>query len=242
MSEIIVSKDNLKVKEAFKNKDGKGDYFLVEGFHLVEMALASQVVTAIFSLKDCPHSGASPVYLVTPEIIAKLASTLHPEGIVALCKKKPSAPFSSSRLLYLDHVNDPGNVGTLLRTALAFGFHDVVLSAGSAEVYSSKVLLSSQGAIFALNVVSEKGGVEEDAEALRSAGYSLVATSLKGAKAPEGLPPFDKMALILGNEARGVGETLLEKSQFIVKIPMAGIDSLNVGVAGGILMYLLQKK
>jgi len=206
------------------------------------MALSSQAVIAIFSLKDYPNQSSVPVYLVTPDIIAKLASTLHPEGIVALCKKKPSVPLSSPRLLYLDHVNDPGNVGTLLRTALAFGFHDVVLSSGSAEVYSNKVLLSSQGAIFALNVVSEKSNAQEDMKFLLSSGYALVATSLKGAKKPEELPPFEKMALILGNEARGVDEEILANSQSIVKIPMAGIDSLNVGVAGGILMYLLQKK
>jgi TrmH family RNA methyltransferase len=240
MSEVITSKDNLKVKEAYKNKDGKGEYFLVEGFHLVEMALRSKTVSLLFSIQDYP--AAVPTYLVTPEIITKLSSTLHPEGIVALCKKTASRPLSSPRLLYLDHVSDPGNVGTLLRTALAFGYQDVVLSEGSAEVYSSKVLLASQGAIFSLNVTQSKQMAKDDLSLLKNAGYTVISTSLKDAKAPEEIPVKGKLALILGNEARGVQEELLSGSDAIVKIPMGGIDSLNVGVAGGILMYLFQGK
>jgi len=240
MSEIISSKDNAKVKEAWKAKDGKGDYFLIEGFHLLEMALQAKAVKAIFALREYPSS--VPTYMVTPEIIAKLSSTLHPEGIVALCAKKKVSSFSSSRLLYLDHVNDPGNVGTLLRTALSFGFHDVFLSKGTAEVYASKVLLASQGAIFFLNILSSSKGAEEDMAFLKEQGYEIVSTTLQNAKTPEEIPPFAKLALVLGNEARGVLPEVLASSSFSIKIPMGGIDSLNVGVAGGILMYLLKEK
>jgi TrmH family RNA methyltransferase len=144
MSEFIQSKDNSKVKEAYKAKDGKGERFLVEGFHLVEMALSSGVVDAIFTLKDYPSM--VPTYLVTPKSSPNSRARSRPKASSPLCHKVPSKTPEGSRLLYLDEVRDPGNVGTLLRTALAFGFKDVILSKGSAEAYASKVLLASQGA------------------------------------------------------------------------------------------------
>lgn len=241
MSERIQSKDNSKIKEAFKAKDGKGESFLVEGFHLVEMALSAHEVRAIFTLKDYPSS--IPTYLVTPEIIAKLCSTVSPEGIVALCTKIPAKAPSNPRLLYLDQVRDPGNVGTLLRTALAFGFHDVILSKGSAEAYSSKVLLASQGAIFNLNLIESEKEPLQDIQDLRAHGYRVVATSLKASVPPEEIKTLDApLCLILGNEARGVEDSLVALSDQCVRIPMSGIDSLNVAIAGGILMYLLARK
>lgn len=241
MSEFIQSKDNSKVKEAFKAKEGKGETFLVEGFHLVEMALSHQMADAIFSRGD--YQASVPVYRVTPEIIAKLSSTVTPEGIVALCHKIPANPPSNSRLLYLDEVRDPGNVGTLLRTALAFGFQDVILSKGSAEAYSSKVLLASQGAIFALNFAESKQSPEQDIADLKARGYRIIVTDLKAAVPPEEIETLDqKICLVLGNEARGVSPSILSQAHQAVRIPMGGIDSLNVAIAGGILLYLLSRK
>ncbi|MFA6620397.1 MAG: RNA methyltransferase [Bacilli bacterium] len=241
MCEFIQSKENSKVKEAYKAKEGKGDRFLVEGFHLVEMALEHQMADAIFSLKD--YRASAPVYLVTPEIIAKLSSTVTPEGIVALCHKIPAKAPSHSRLLYLDEVRDPGNVGTLLRTALAFGFSDVILSKGSAEAYSSKVLLASQGAIFALNFSESKQAPEQDIIELKTRGYRIIATDLKAAVPPEEIETLDqKICLVLGNEAHGVAPSILSQAHQTVRIPMGGIDSLNVAIAGGILLYLLSRK
>jgi TrmH family RNA methyltransferase len=240
MSETILSKDNAKVKEAFKAKDGKGDRFLVEGFHLVEMAVKNHSAEMIFALKEYPSD--VPTYLVNDSIIEKLASTKTPEGIVALCHKKANAPLSGERLLYLDEINDPGNMGTLLRTALAFGWKDVVVSKCSAEPYMSKVLLSSQGAIFALNLLESSRDPSADLSSLKNQGYTLIASDLQSAVPPEEIKQEGKLCLILGNEARGVRKDLIQLAEKSVRIPMGGIDSLNVGVAGGILMYELHKK
>ena len=240
MPEIITSKDNGKVKAAFKAKEGKGDFFLVEGFHLVEMALQHQRVEAIFSLRD--YAASAPCYLVTPEIIAKLSSTVTPEGIVALCPKIPAKEPSSSRLLYLDEVRDPGNVGTLLRSALAFSFTDVILSKGSVEAYSSKVLLASQGAVFGLNFSESREAPSQDVARLKARGYRIIVTDLKASVPPEEIKTLDqKICLVLGNEARGVDPAILALADQAVRIPMSGIDSLNVAVAGGILLYLLSE-
>jgi TrmH family RNA methyltransferase len=145
--------------------------------------------------------------------------------------------------LYLDDVRDPGNVGTLLRTALAFGFHDVVLSRSSAEAYASKVLLASQGAIFSLNLKESEQTPEEDIRDLKARGYRVVVTDLKAALPPEEIKTLDApLALVLGNEARGVDPEVVALADQAVRIPMSGIDSLNVAIAGGILMYLLARK
>jgi TrmH family RNA methyltransferase len=239
--EMITSKDNSKIKEAYKAKDGKGEKFLIEGFHLLEMALKAQAVETIFTLKDYPSS--VPTFQVTPEIIAKLSSTVSPEGIVALCHKIPAKAPSSPRLLFLDEVRDPGNVGTLLRTALAFGFEDVILSKGSAEAYSSKVLLASQGALFSLNLLESEKTPEEEVRSLKERGYRIIVTSLKASVPPEEIKTLDSpLALVLGNEAHGVAPAVLALADQSVRIPMGGIDSLNVAVAGGILLYLLARK
>lgn len=239
MNNVITSKENPKIKEALAAKEGKSDFFLIEGFHTLEMALKAKAVERIYSV--APYSCGIENILVTPELLKKMASTLTPEGIVALCHPLPSQPFSGDRLLYLDGVQDPGNVGTLLRTALAFGYHDVLLGKGCASLLSSKVLLASQGALFSLNAHSSEGSVLEDVESLKAAGYYLVATDLKSAVPPKQIPLDKKLALLLGNEARGLEKEAIAKSDIAVRIEMDGIDSLNVGVAGGILMYELRK-
>jgi TrmH family RNA methyltransferase len=238
MNETIVSKNNQKVKDAISYKDGKGEYCLVEGFHSVQMAKENGLVIRVFSLKG--YVGVNESYIVNEDIIKKLSSTPSPEGIVALCKKKNPKPISSSRILYLDRVQDPGNVGTLLRTALAFGFHDVMISKGCASVYSSKLILSSQGAVFSLNILEGKD--DDDVLALQKENYRLIVTDLKGNLPPEKVDPTAKFVLILGNVGKGVNQNLLSNSDLSLKIPMGGIDSLNVAVAGGILMYAFRER
>lgn len=242
MSDLIASKDNAKIKEAYKALSGKDDFFLVEGFHLVGMALSHKAALEVFSLND--YECAVPCFRVTPDVIAKLTTTKTPEGIVALCRKKEVSEPLGDRLLYLDEINDPGNLGTLLRTALAFGWKEVVASKGSAEAYASKTLLASQGAIFALNFQESASAANKDIAWLKNRGYYLLATDLKAAvDLPDLLLPKDKkLALVLGNEARGVSPDVLALCDASVRLEMSGIDSLNVGVAGGILMYELGKK
>jgi len=237
MSDFITSRMNSKVKAASLLKSGVNKLFLVEGFHNVEMALKQGAIKEVFSLKEMPNIDV-PLHVVTKEIIDKLSSVQNPEGIVAVCEKKEGKPFSSDRLLYLDLIQDPGNVGTLLRTALSFGFHDVLLSKNSCDPYNSKVLLASQGAIFALNVKTSIVPSSEDIKSLKAQGYLLLGTSLDHSVPFEGFKvPKGKICLILGNEGKGVEKEVLALTDQNITITMSGIDSLNVGVAGGILMH-----
>lgn len=241
MSEFLSSKDNKKIKETLSYQDGKDDFFLVEGFHMVEMALENASAVRIFSLKEYPH-GDVEFYLINEAIIKRLSSSKTPEGIVALCKKKKGEKPFSDVIVYLDELQDPGNVGTILRTCLAFGYQDVFLSKGCASAYSSKTLSSSQGAIFKLNIKEGKLSPEEDILSLKEKGYKILATDLKSSYPLKELSIEKPYALILGNEGKGVNPKILSLADKKVRIEMDGIDSLNVGVAAGILLYELKKK
>jgi len=241
MSDFITSKANPKVKLAFSYQQKPGDHFLVEGFHAVNMALENQMVEELFLLKEDPKLKA-PQHIVTPEIIEKLALSQSPEGIVAVCHQKAEEPLSSDRVLYLDRIQDPGNLGTLLRTALSFGFHDVVLSAQTCSPFNSKALMAAQGAIFSLNVIRSKQESTLDISSLKKQGYFILGTALKDAVAFETFKESEpKLVLVLGNEGQGIEPAVLSLCDSRVKISMSGIDSLNVGVAGGILMHALAK-
>ena len=232
--EKITSKDNKKVKEAAKLlSKGTADSFLIEGHHLVEMAAQSGKLLYYFATAEQPYS--VPGYLVGEDIIKKLSSSVHPEPIVGVAKLSINRPLQGKRVLLLDRIQDPGNLGTLLRSALSFGFYDVIALEGTCSYFSPKAIQSSQGAIFSLNLLRLS---EADALALlKERGYPLFGTSLDRASPLEGFVFPDKFALGLGNEGKGMAKSILEQTDTNIKISMAGIDSLNVGVAGGILMH-----
>ncbi|MBO4540414.1 MAG: RNA methyltransferase [Bacilli bacterium] len=235
MAITLTSRKNEIIQDAASYQKG-GEKFLVEGFHNAEMALKSQLVEKVFALKECPTGGA-PLYLVTPEIIEKLSWTKNPEGIVCLCHKKEALPIHRRRVLYLDEVQDPGNVGTLLRTALAFGFLDVVLSRKCADPYGAKALMAGQGAIFELNLLMNVEGGSFLSE-MKEQGYLLLGTALeKATSLTDFILGEEKIVLLLGNEGQGIRKEILSLCDHRIKIPIAHIDSLNVGVAGGILMH-----
>ena len=137
----------------------------------------------------------------------------------------------------LDHVQDPGNVGTLIRTADAAGFSGVILGEGSADIYSTKVLRSMQGSHFHLPVVS--ANLFEVIDQLKKEKVPVYGTELNPAAITyTSIPESASVALILGNEGQGVQKELLTQTDQNVYIPLYGAaESLNVGVAGGILMY-----
>lgn len=245
--ERITSRNNSKVLQALSLAKEREDFFFVEGFHMVELALKAGSVAVLFSVSklyfDYPEV---PQYLVTEAVLSKLTATKTPEGVVALVQKKKELPFSKKTpLLYLNAVQDPGNVGTLLRTALSFGFKDVFLGFGSANPFSSKAVMASQGSLFDLNVVlSKEKDSLLDVERLRKEGYYLLSTSLKDATSLNefSFRDIDKpIALILGNEGKGVLPSINSFADSRVRIEMDGFESLNVGIAGGILMYEIHK-
>lgn len=233
---IITSKQNPKIKALVALKAKPKDELLIEGKHLIEMAIDANLVTEIFSVEKLNYD--VPMTLITPEIAEKLSGKVTTDGVFALIKKPYLKVNKNKHLLYLDEVGDPGNLGTILRTALAFDFGAVLLSEGSVNAYNEKVLSAAQGAHFLLPI--KKSSLDE-LIALKKDGYKVVATTLNDAITIEEVKA-SKLVLVLGNEARGVSKDVLKIADYNVKIPMQHIDSLNVAVAGAILMYEISKR
>ena len=239
----ISSKQNTKIKEIGKlisdnsyRKERKE--FVIEGFHLLEMALGDKLVKAIFSLEPLKNIDEKITnYIVSEDILKKISTQKNPQGVVAICSMRKEKEISHNNVLYLDGVSDPGNLGTLLRTALAFSFKDVILSKGSVSLYNEKTISSSQGAIFRLNIIS---GDEQNLINLKEKGYKILATEIKGSVELKNIKKSDKQVLILGNEAHGVNEKILNLADERIRIDINEIESLNVAICGAIMMHYLR--
>lgn len=241
--EMITSKDNARIKNAKKlyKKKNRVDTYLVEGVHLYEEACQSDgEIKQVFVTEKFGH--LPDVTLVSDEVMKFLSDAETPQGIITEVSLPSDqlVPSLFTKLLILENVQDPGNVGTMIRTADAAGFSGVVLTKGSADVYSPKVLRTMQGSQFHLPVV-------QDVEALTcyqqlaDAGVAVIATTLsdesvdyKTIKTPE------KFALIMGNEGSGITTETANTADILAHISMPGqAESLNVAVAAGILMFSL---
>lgn len=244
MIEEIKSRTNPKVKFVIQLKDAgfarKSGKFIVESAHLVEMA--SDYLEYVFTTEKLDEVKYPKQFLVTREIMEKISNQKTPSGIIGVCKMPKEKETLGSLVVYLDNVQDPGNVGTIIRTALAFGASDVVLGKGCAYQFNPKVIQASQGAIFHLNIHDGDLNLLKD---LKTKGFSLVSTALS-----ENCVELNKFnfketqnyVIILGNEGSGISKEILDCSDTILKIEIGGIDSLNVSVAAGIVLYKARRK
>ena len=234
----ITSRHNQKIKDACALKMKKvrieKGLFLMEGIKNLDMALNHGVVRQIFTTIDLPNLRQDvEVYKINDEILRKLAVSENPEGVVFVCdclRPKKKMP-QYHKIVYLDQVNDPGNLGTIIRTAVAFDYDAVVLSKGSVDLYNDKVVAASKGSIFLIDAFY--ADINDFAER-----YEIIASSLdEGSIDLNDCPKYENFVLVLGNESHGVSEQVLSRSHRLVKIAMSDqIDSLNVAIAGGILM------
>ena len=224
------NKDLVKLSNPKYSKDQK--LFKIEGFHALEMAKESGCLEHVFTTKEIKNLDVIQ-YVVSKDIMESISSAKSPQGVICVCKYLQEKPITSAKVLLLDNVSDPGNLGTLLRTALAFGYNDVILKGGCSQ-YNEKVLQSTQGAIFSLNILNDF-----DINTLK--GYEIIATEIKGSVDLSTLGKINKHILVLGNEAHGVSEDILKIANKRVRIDIKNIESLNVAIAGAIAMYELSK-
>lgn len=229
-----------------KERDKTGMY-LIEGFHLVEEALkqGEQMVEIIVSEKvGLPprwDSGSIPVTTVAEEVSNELSDTEAPQGIYAVCRQmdKHTSINGAKTFLFIDAVQDPGNLGTMIRTADAAGIDAVIVGHGSVDIYNSKVLRSAQGSHFHLPVV--RGDLHEWVDMLKEKRIPVYGTALENADIYTNTIPAEQFALIVGNEGNGVNKDILKKTTTNLYIPIFGkSESLNVAVASGILLYYLR--
>ena len=243
---IITSKANSVVKNAKKlhQKKYRKSTYLIEGWHLFEEAVQAGVrIEKIFALESYRNQldDFPQTIWVSEEILLDLADTQTPQGIVAVIQKEEVGlpDFSQGKFLFLEDVQDPGNVGTMIRTADAAGFTGVIVSDKSADIYSLKTLRSMQGSHFHLPIyrMSSQTLLEE----AKNAGIPVLATTLsKDSKDYRDLPRLDQFVLVMGNEGQGISPLMAESADQLVHISMKGqAESLNVAVAAGILIFHL---
>ena len=235
MIKEITSKENNKIKHASSLKEAKyrKEYkeFLCEGKKALEMALKSGNVKEIFTVEEIKNVPSDITqYLVSYDLLKKLSSVKNPEGVIAVCNIVNRRPKRLNKIVYLDHVSDPGNVGTIIRTAYAFDYDAVVLSEGSCDPYNEKVVAASKGAIFGMPILFE------DINELRKDKTVIVSALNEKAKRMEEVEVNKPFILVVGNEANGVSKELIKSADVITKIEIKNIDSLNVAIAAGILM------
>ena len=243
---IITSKANSVVKNAKKlhQKKYRKSAYLIEGWHLFEEAVQAGVtIEKIFALESYREQLAAfpQTVWVSEDILLDLADSQTPQGIVAVVQKEEveHTDFSQGKFLFLEDVQDPGNAGTIIRTADAAGFTGVIVSDKSADTYSLKTLRSMQGSHFHLPIYRMSNQVL--LEKAKKAGISVLATTLsKDSVDYRELVPIENFVLVMGNEGQGISPLMAESADQLVHISMKGqAESLNVAVAAGILIFHL---
>ena len=214
--ERIESSANGRIKEwakllQKKERDRTGK-FLAEGDHLIQEALEAGLVEVLISDHAQDY-------------------TFEPKILLGLTPKKPD------RILMLDGIQDPGNLGTLIRTAVSFGYDLIVCSKQTADLYNDKVIRSTQGSLLHIPVL--RTDLASCVKELQKQGITVIATTLEKAVPLKQMERPERFAVILGNEGSGVAHELQDLADIRVRIEMDGFESLNVAVAGGIMMYEL---
>ncbi|HHT7803316.1 TrmH family RNA methyltransferase [Streptococcus suis] len=242
--DIIRSKANNLVKQIKKlqQKKYRTSSYLIEGWHLLEEAgAAGATFEHILVLEEYAErvAGLPNVSLVTPDIMRDLADSKSPQGVLAqLALPRQDLPTSlTGKFLVLEDVQDPGNVGTMIRTADAAGFDGIFLTDKSADIYNIKVLRSMQGSHFHLPIY--RLPVEELVRYLQAEGLPILATTLSSQSVDyKDFQPGPSFAMVMGNEGQGISAYMEEVADQLVHISMPGqAESLNVAIAAGILMF-----
>lgn len=242
----IDSAQNEYIKKLSKLKQRKyreeTGLFIVEGERSCRDAINSSfliesVVMSESFFDKAKDFGFENLIIVKDKIFASLSDTKTPQGILAVLKMPEVKEFKSGHYIFCDEIQDPGNAGTILRSADAFGFSGVIFSKGSVDVFSPKVIRSTMGSIFHIDLWQncEKNILEE----LKSKGFKISASALSGESVTSKNMKVEKNHIfVIGNEGAGVSDEILDIADEIVYIKMQGkAESLNAGVAASILMY-----
>ena len=234
MIKVITSRNNERVKFAYSLKDNKNrkkyQMFLAETFKSLQMAIKNKCVAEIFATEYVDAPEEIPQNIVSIDVLKKLSSNVNPEGVVFIARMQPLEVKEPHKILYLDSISDPGNMGTLLRTALAFSYDLVVLSESCVSIYNEKVINSSKGAIFEIPTKIARLIDYKQTHQIIVSNLSKKAIDFEKIVIPK------DFVLVLGSESHGVSKDIIKLADYEVIIPIENIDSLNVAVAGGILM------
>ena len=246
----ITSTSNETIKYFISLNDKKtrmnAKRFIVEGYHLVNEASKTNLLEAIISTDEKELKKINNVkrYLVNDAIINKIATTKNPQNILGIVKMLdhnitnllPIIKGNKTKLIMLDAVNDPGNLGTIIRTAAGLGYDGIIMSPNTVDLYNEKVIRSTQGVMFKIPII--KANLQEVIKMLKKEKVFCIGTALTNAKDVKHITKKDKFAICLGNEAKGISKEVLDNMDENVRIAMNNdVESLNVSIAAGIIMY-----
>lgn len=252
----ITSKDNEFIKHVKKLKEKKyrDEYgeFIIEGIKMIEEAIIEKMpIKDIVVCEDCKEQGVfSSEFLYTiakydliyvnEKIFNLMTDVSNPQGVLAIIakpeKKEDEINYKENLFLILDNIQDPGNMGTILRTADSINLKQIIVSKGSADIYNPKVVRSTMGAIYRVNII-ESNDLSKTIKELKKHKIKIYGTDLKTENSIYDVN-YQKSAIIIGNEANGISNEILELVDEKIKIPMKGkTESLNAAVATGIILY-----
>ena len=258
----IKSKDNDKVKYTKallkpkgRNKEKK---FIIEGFRILTLALECDAkleyvfINEVFEKKqehkeflDLLESKNIKIYKTSNKIFLDMVDTENTQGILGVLKYKERNLVDNINnddkfVLILDRIQDPGNMGTIIRTADSAGVDAIILLKGCVDIYNPKVIRSTMGSIFDMNIINATQ--DEAVEFLKKNGFNIVSSYLHTDNYYHQTEYGDKVALVIGNEANGINDDLISVSDKLVKIPIYGkAESLNAAISSAILMYEIKK-
>ena len=253
--DIISSKDNEIVKNVRKLKEKKyrdlENAYIVEGIKMVKEAILEKAsIKQIIICDDCEKTDSIPKELmyeiakydclyVTSKIFKYISEVQTPQGVLAVVEKNnrdEDINYNEDIIVALDDIQDPGNLGTILRTVDSVGLTQILVSKGTADPYNPKVVRSSMGAIYRVKVIECEDLLETLKEVKRNK-FKILVSSLRESNSIYNVK-YNKKVLVIGNEANGVEEKIMNIADEKIKIPMLGkTESLNAAVATGIILY-----
>lgn len=239
---LITSLENEKIKNYSKLQQKKyrdlTNEYLVEGKHLVLEAQKNNVLKEVLLLEEESPLAGIPFVYVTPDIMKKLSTLDTPSTIIGICAKKNVSQILGHKILLLDAIRDPGNLGTIIRSAAAFNVDTLVLSEDTVDLYNPKVLRSTQGMYHYLNIIEMP--LEKALSIIKENKIPLYGTNVNEGTNVKELSHPEKYALIMGNEGQGVKKEIAQLCEKNIYIPMnKNVESLNVAIATSILLYEL---
>ena len=253
--QIITSKDNESIKHIRKLKDKKyreeSQQYVIEGVKLLQEAIEEKAqIDTIVVCEDCiddPNIGTKMVYevakypclYVSQKVFSAITEVSNPQGILAVVKKRHTEQeidYEQDIIVVLDGIQDPGNLGTILRTVDSVGLNQIIVSKQTADAFNPKVVRSTMGAIFRVKII-ESEDLTKTLQEMKKHKFKVAVTSLQTEQTIYQMD-YHKRVFVIGNEANGVTKELLKIADETVKIPMLGkTESLNAAVATGVVLY-----
>ena len=261
---IITSVTNERIKEIRKLYDKKyrrlNQKYIIEGIKIIEEAyIQNQIFDTIVIcselydnisidkqiVKKCLEENEDKIIYVDKKVFYDICDTQTPQGIIGVLNIQinENVLLDNENILFLDNIQDAGNLGTIIRSARAFGFNEIIVNKGSIDVYNQKVIRASMGNIFLLHILQLEDEGLEMLGLLKGKGYTVYATTLDNAQSIYDVEYASKKVIVIGNEANGVNDDILKFADKNIYIPMLNnTESLNAGVAASIIMCDVQRK